>query len=118
MRVKDGVGKFVKLRLLQNVGANITIRRQTQQTTLTSTTATVTTWPLASLYMCFCAYQEIVSIRIKYRTEKYFGQTLWNRTKCILSDQYTTAESLGFLGQPNKTDGRYVSISKLAYSTY
>ena len=43
MRVKDGVGKFVKLRLLQNVGANITIRRQTQQTTLTSTTATVTT---------------------------------------------------------------------------
>lgn len=52
MRARDGVGKFVILRLLQNVGANITIRRQAQQTTLTWTAATLTTWPLASLYMC------------------------------------------------------------------
>jgi len=118
IRAKDGVGKFVKTKLLQNIGANSTARLQTQQKTLTWTTASVTTWPLASLYTRFCACQKIVSIRIKYLTEKYFGRTLWNRTKCGLTDQYTTSESLRFLGQPNKTDGRtegrYVSISKLA----
>jgi len=118
VRVKDGVGKSVKTQLLQNIGANITTRRQTQHKTLTWTTATVTTWSLASLYMCSCSCQNIGSIRINYRTDKYFGPTLWSKTKYQLSDQYTTSESLRFLGQPNKTDGRYVSISKLAHSKY
>jgi len=64
MRVKDGVGQFVetsdvpKYRSEQGVKPN---RR-------TWTKATVTSWPLAALYMCFCACQEIVSIHTKYRT--------------------------------------------------
>ena len=96
-------GNLLK-QLLQNIGANITTRRQTQQRNLTWTTATVTTWPLAALYMCFCACHKIGSTHTEYWTEKYFGQPIWSRTNSKFSDQHTTSVRLGVLRQPNKMD--------------
>ena len=84
-------------------------RRQTQQTNLNWTMATVRTWPLAELYMCFCACHKIGSIHSKYWTEKYFGQPLWSRSNSKFSEQYTTSESLRFLRKQNKTDAKDLS---------
>ena len=90
-----------------NIGCSKMSERTSQQgvkpNRRTWTTASVTSWPLATLYMCFCACQEIVLIHTKYRTENYFCQPLWSRTNSKFRDRYTASESLRILGKPNKS---------------